>query len=66
MQNMEKDTSVLKKTIHAITLLLMTQMKKIFRKGNGSKNTTNWSEHTYNFYTIYPFMDNGQLLFFKW
>jgi hypothetical protein len=45
MQNMEKDTSVLKKTIHAITLLLMTQMKKIFRKGNGSKNTTNWSEH---------------------
>jgi hypothetical protein len=30
-----------KKTAHAITLLLMTQMKKIYRKRNGSKNTTN-------------------------
>jgi hypothetical protein len=28
MQNMEKDTGVLKKTVHAITLLWTTQMKK--------------------------------------
>jgi hypothetical protein len=33
-------------------------MKKIYRKRSGSKNTTN--------HTIYPFMGNGQLLFFKW
>jgi hypothetical protein len=35
----------LKKTAHAIILLLMTQMKKLYRKRNGSKNTTNLSEH---------------------
>jgi hypothetical protein len=32
-------------TAHAITLLLTTQMKKIYRKRNRSKNTTNLSEH---------------------
>jgi hypothetical protein len=38
-------TGCLKKTAHAITLLLMTQMKKIYKKRNGSKNPTNLSEH---------------------
>jgi hypothetical protein len=37
--------AVLKKTAHAITLLLMTQMEKIYRKRNDSKNPTNLSEH---------------------
>jgi hypothetical protein len=46
-----------------MTLLLKTQMEKLYRKRNGSKNTTILSEHTI---FIYPFMDNGQLLFFKW
>jgi hypothetical protein len=36
----------------------MTQMKKNYKKRSGSKNATN--------HTIYPFMGNGQLLFFKW
>jgi hypothetical protein len=38
--------SLKKKTAHAITLLLRTQMKKkLYRKRNDSKNTTNLSEH---------------------
>jgi hypothetical protein len=38
--------SLKKKTAHAITLLLRTQMKKkLYRKQNDSKNTTNLSEH---------------------
>jgi hypothetical protein len=35
--------------------------EKIIQQTNGSKNTKNLSKHP-----IYPFMDNGQLLFFKW
>jgi hypothetical protein len=35
----------LKKTAHAITLLLMTQMKKIIQETKWLQNATNLSEH---------------------
>jgi hypothetical protein len=40
--------------------------EKIIQETKCSKNTTNLSEHVIFIPSTYPFMGNGQLLFFKW